>query len=123
MAERIVIKAILPYPKGLTVNNYWKTGRNGIYVNPLVKRYKGIVWQTLINSFRLGERALRMQLKVYPPDRRIRDLDNVLKAVCDALQFAQVYKNDSQIEQLFVVRKEVIKDGKLEVKLTSLHNC
>jgi crossover junction endodeoxyribonuclease RusA len=44
-------------------------------------------------------------IEVYPPTRWGQDLDNIPKAVCDALQASGVLTNDQQIDQLHVYRR------------------
>lgn len=56
-----------------------------------------------------GGARLTVALVAYPPDRRARDLDNILKAALDALQHAQAFDDDSQIDRLIVDRGEVRK--------------
>lgn len=61
---------------------------------------------------------LRVELSVTPPDNRRRDLDNLLKAVLDGLGFAGVYDDDSQIDELLVIRRPVRKgEGGLDVSV------
>jgi len=55
---------------------------------------------------------------VFPPDGRRRDLDNLQKALCDALQHAGVYADDSQIDRLDVQRGPVVPGGKVIVQVT-----
>ncbi len=59
-------------------------------------------------------------MDVYPPDRRRRDLDNVLKALLDSLAHAKVYEDDSQIDVLVVDRKEVCGKGYVVVNVEEL---
>jgi len=47
---------------------------------------------------------LAVEIYVYPPDRRRRDLDNILKNLLDSMQHAGVYKDDQQIDRLLVIR-------------------
>lgn len=47
---------------------------------------------------------LRLLVNFYRQDRRAVDLDNLVKALCDALQDSGVIKNDSQIEWLWAKR-------------------
>jgi crossover junction endodeoxyribonuclease RusA len=48
----------------------------------------------------------RISLEVYahPPDRRRRDIDNILKCLCDGLQHAGVYEDDCQIDEIHISR-------------------
>ena len=70
-----------------------------------------------------GRIALCMD--AYPPDRRKRDLDNLQKSVCDSLQHAGVYEDDSQIDLLLAQRRIVVPGGRLKVKVLDLplRNC
>ena len=70
-----------------------------------------------------GRIALAMD--AFPPDRRIRDLDNLQKGVCDAMEHAGVYENDSQIDLLLTRRREVVPGGKLVANVMPfpLHTC
>lgn len=45
-----------------------------------------------------------------PPDRRKRDLDNLLKSLLDGLEGAGVFKDDAQIDDLQIVRRPSDKD-------------
>lgn len=79
-------------------------------------------------STRVGAQRMRQHLtgrlslcvEAYPPDRRARDLDNLLKAVQDSLQHAGVYVSDSQIDSLQVVRCGIVKGGKIVVAVEEI---
>lgn len=60
---------------------------------------------------------LRVNIQLYPPDRRVIDIDNRLKSLLDAMQNAGLYGNDSQIDELHVMRAEIIKAGKAAVSI------
>jgi crossover junction endodeoxyribonuclease RusA len=60
---------------------------------------------------------LALRLVVQAPDRRARDLDNMVKAVQDALTHAGVWLDDSQIDRLLVERGPVVKGGMVSVTL------
>ena len=61
-----------------------------------------------------------MTVVLYPPDKRTRDIDNVLKPTIDALCQAHIFEDDSQIDVLFVRRAETIKGGKCVVSIEVL---
>lgn len=114
-------KFVLPYPAGLSVNKIWKFSRNKVYLNPLVKKYRDEVYYIVKDSVKFGKMKVELTIDVYPPDRRIRDIDNILKVIFDSLQYARVYDNDSQIKRLTVEFHEtVIKSGKLGIMIQSL---
>lgn len=55
----------------------------------------------------------------YPPDKRRRDLDNILKAILDALQHAGAYADDSQISGITIYRCHVARGhGFIEISIS-----
>ncbi len=58
-----------------------------------------------------------MHVEAYPPDKRCRDLDNILKIILDSLEGAQVFENDNQIDRILLERKETGKPGKVIVSI------
>ena len=57
-------------------------------------------------------------LTVFFPDRKVRDLDNLLKGVLDGLVAAGVMLDDSQIHDLRVVNSgEIVTGGKIVVSV------
>jgi crossover junction endodeoxyribonuclease RusA len=63
---------------------------------------------------------LAIKIAAYPPDRRRRDLDNILKALLDSLTFAHVIEDDSQFDFISIARRDVIKDGAVQITITQL---
>lgn len=60
---------------------------------------------------------LIVDVVVHPPDRRRRDIDNVQKALLDALQHAGAYSDDSQIIRLSIERGRPVDGGKTIVQI------
>ncbi|MDN4134038.1 RusA family crossover junction endodeoxyribonuclease [Pantoea ananatis] len=58
---------------------------------------------------------LKVKINAYPPTRARRDLDNLFKAPLDSLTQAGVIADDSLIDDVRMVRCEVVKGGRLEV--------
>jgi crossover junction endodeoxyribonuclease RusA len=115
-----MIKLPLPYPP--SVNHYWHLGRQGrVFIGKKGRGYRATVVALLklYNVIKL-EGRLEINISLYPPDRRKRDLDNVLKALLDALCHAGVYNDDSQIDVLRISRKDPIKGGEIIVELTEI---
>lgn len=120
----------LPWPP--SVNHYWGNkvitpyGRKP-FVQTFVtargvsyrERVKDAVWARWgsINPipFRLAVVILARM-----PDRRQRDLDNLPKAVLDSLTAARVWEDDSQIDDLRVIRGPVFSGGKLVVTIEEI---
>ena len=58
-----------------------------------------------------------VSIKAYPPDKRVRDLDNILKALLDSLSNVKIFENDFQVNRLSIERFEVKKGGELHVTI------
>jgi crossover junction endodeoxyribonuclease RusA len=63
---------------------------------------------------------LRVAVFLYPPDKRRRDIDNVLKALLDGIGHMGVYQDDSQILRLEVTKMH---SGKGEVVVVIENMC
>lgn len=107
----------LPWPP--SVNHYWGTRGKVRFIGAAGKAFRQatvVAWYaTRAQGF--GNARLKVAVEAYPPDRRKRDLDNVLKAAFDALSHARAYEDDSQIDWLSVERKEVRKESGLLVTI------
>lgn len=58
-----------------------------------------------------------MDVTVFPPDRRRRDIDNVQKALLDALQHGGAFHDDNQIVRLTIERGDPVDGGKTIVSI------
>ncbi len=87
---------VLPYPP--SVNHYYGYGRGRVYIKEEGRKFRESVAARLREeSFPTYHGPIGMALSVFPPDRRKRDLDNVRKALLDALQHGGAYDDDCQI--------------------------
>jgi crossover junction endodeoxyribonuclease RusA len=68
----------------------------------------------------LLNQPLRLDVTLRPPDRRTRDIDNNLKGLLDALTHAQVWTDDSVIEEMAVTKNRPTRGGAVEVIITTL---
>lgn len=95
----------LPWPP--SINHYWRHTKNGHYISNEGKEYRQIVFFHALKHRGTFDKDCRLTISIdaYPPDKRKRDLDNVLKSLLDALQHAGVYQDDSQIDRLSISRK------------------
>lgn len=110
----------LPYPP--SINSYYGRTRSGqVFIKEKGKEYRKYVVE---NFTVLSEKTLldKISLKIhlYPPDKRKRDLDNVLKSLLDSLTHACVYEDDSLIDELTISRKEQFKGGKCIIFIEKL---
>jgi len=120
-AQGSVISYTLPYPP--SVNHYWRSNAKGrVFIAAEGKKYREAVGYAILEAGRreLGTGAVEIAVRVWPPDNRKRDLDNVLKALLDALEASRVYADDSQIDRLVVERRPVLKGGQVTVHLWPL---
>jgi crossover junction endodeoxyribonuclease RusA len=110
----------LPFPP--TGNHAVKHGGGKHYSTQAAKAYR-----VAVNAQVLAQNAasaicepLAVICEVFPPDNRRRDLDNTWKTLADALTHANVWKDDSQIVDLRLVRGEVRPGGMVVVTVTKV---
>lgn len=97
---------ILPYPP--TLNTYYRMYNGKMLISAKGRAYRKEVGKTLMLPSGSGLKwdgkpligDLEVSLFFILPDRRKRDLDNLLKAVFDALQYNGLYKDDSKITKI-----------------------
>lgn len=109
----------LPWPP--SVNTYWRAiGRGRVILSAKGRLYRAISGEALATQGvpvdRLKER-LSVALLAQPPDKRVRDLDNLLKPLLDCLTEHGVIDDDGQIDELQIVRGSQVKGGKVWVRL------
>ncbi|MCQ9124341.1 RusA family crossover junction endodeoxyribonuclease [Rodentibacter caecimuris] len=108
----------LPYPP--SVNHYWKHTRNGIhYVTKQGKAYQSAVG-FLAKNIKKFTGKVSLNVEIYPPDNRKRDIDNIFKALFDSLTYAGVIADDSLINKLIAEKHNPIKSGKIVVTIRGL---
>lgn len=98
-------------------------GRTHISADGVAYRY---AVASVIRRARLNIRTaapLKIRIECHMPDRRRRDLDNLQKAVFDALTKAGFWLDDSQVVDYRVVKMPVVKGGKLELTITELETA
>lgn len=104
---KIIIE--LPFPPSL--NGYYRHVGKMVLISAKGRQYRDSVEQIavmdnvqniVINSL------IKVSLEVYPPDKRKRDIDNILKCLFDSLTKAKVWEDDSQIKKLDVEMLEPI---------------
>jgi crossover junction endodeoxyribonuclease RusA len=108
-----LINLKLSYPP--TVNTYWKPTLRGkfggvsIRLSERGRKYKAQAYLEMAEQHiqRGLQGRVELLIDVYPPDRRKRDLDNVLKPLLDVLEDYGVFDDDEQIDILHVRRRGV----------------
>ena len=103
----------LPWPP--SVNTYLPVSRSGHkYMTERGKEFRAAVCEIVGTVLPMRGR-LRMSIELSPPTRRKFDVDNYAKAICDSLELANVYDDDSQIDELRIVRLPVVRGGAADV--------
>jgi crossover junction endodeoxyribonuclease RusA len=74
---------------------------------------------TLQKMARHFKGPLRVVIEAWRPDKRRRDLDNLLKATLDGLAHAGVYEDDSQIVDLRIYWATEL-GGMLKIKIEEI---
>lgn len=93
-----------------TVNSMYFNAGKGRVKTPEARVFSQAVTLKCKQRHALAGR-LRLEVFLYPaPKRRRFDIDNRVKAIQDALQGANVYEDDSQIDELVVRRMETTRD-------------
>lgn len=98
----------LPYPP--SINHYWRHNRGRTHISAEGKFYRERILARLLADPQAPlhgrlEGRLAVTILVSPPDNRRRDLDNVQKALFDALQHAGLYRDDEQIDDIHIMRR------------------
>ena len=116
-----LLTLLLPWPP--SNNTYYRHVGHRILLSAAGRTYRRLVGEACLLQRPQGQLwpfagRLAVELVCRPPDRRVRDLDNLFKAVGDSLQAAGVYHNDSQIDELRLVRSRPTPGGTLAVTIT-----
>lgn len=116
-----MIEFSAPYPPSL--NTYYRTYQGRIILSVKARAYLKDFGYTLYGASGCKLKSkempftcdLEVVINVFPPDKRRRDLDNLLKCLLDTMQKCDIYKDDSQISKLKIIRNEIIKNGKVDI--------
>lgn len=114
-----MIELILPWPP--TVNSYYVKTKTHVHISPKGKNFRedlnlAIVQQAPDLALG-GDFRIMLEVVLFPPDRRKRDLDNHMKALLDALTKAGVWEDDSQIDQLQIYRGAIVDNGSCHIRI------
>ena len=96
-----------------TVNTYWKPTLKGRYggismrLSERGRKYKDQAYLQMLEQKVAKGLTGRIEVLIdaYPPDRRKRDLDNILKPLGDVMQEYGVFLDDEQIDILIIRRR------------------
>ena len=109
----------VPWPP--SVHRYWRHGRGRVYLAPAGRQFIELVRNAMPLFHEPWETEdIKLVVLAHPPDRRRRDLDNILKALLDALEKGSVFRDDSQVKHISAKMLEPIKGGLVHIKVGPL---
>lgn len=110
----------IPFPP--SVNRLYRTFRGRVLLSK-----DGREWYarnlTLVQKQRAGavfSGRLSVSLEIYPPDKRRRDVDNLLKVTFDVLTKAEVWVDDSLVDELYLKRFQVDYRPRIDVTIKEM---
>jgi crossover junction endodeoxyribonuclease RusA len=114
-----MIEITLPFPP--SVNTYWRNFDGRMIISARGREYRETVGDQIVlqNQIKHFKGLLRVVIEAWRPDKRRRDLDNLLKATLDGLAHAGVYEDDSQIMDLRIYWAPDI-GGMLKIKIEEI---
>ena len=108
------------------MNTYWRHPSRGKLAGRSLISEKGRAYRrevgllTVVHKFpRFEGVRLAVTIKASAPDKRLRDLDNIPKALLDALVHAGVLEDDSMIDELHIIRLPPRAPGVVFLTITS----
>jgi crossover junction endodeoxyribonuclease RusA len=124
------LKVTLPWPPSINsmyaqgiIGGKHKKARASMFLSQAGKDYR-IEALVAINNQRVPKNSLRGRLAVtalaYPPDERVRDLDNLWKSALDVLKHNQVITDDGHIDDLHVKRAHQVKGGAFIITVSEI---
>jgi crossover junction endodeoxyribonuclease RusA len=114
----------LPWPP--SVNRYWRHPNKGPLAGRHLISVEGRIYRSQIIALAINLKIQRytgrlaVHIEAFPPDKRARDLDNLLKSTLDAMVHASIIEGDEFIDDLHIVRAAVSKPGHLIVTINQV---
>lgn len=111
-----MIELELPFPP--SVNHYYRRVGPRTLISREGRRFREKVCALLAASgIRPLTGPLHVEIEIYPPDRRRRDVDNFQKGLLDALERGGAFRDDSQIVELNIKKRGCVRPGRAVVRI------
>lgn len=123
------MKLILPFPP--SVNTYWRAPNKGPLkgrhlISADGRKYQSAACAAIIEQLRRlpkpSTEPAAVEILLFPPDARRRDIDNYNKALFDALTHAGVWEDDSQVKRMLVAWGPIVKGGSVEITIVKFQS-
>lgn len=113
------LQLTLPWPP--TVNTYYRNVQGKTLISAAGRAYRAAVADQVLIQRGAKQYAGRLSVAIvaHVPDRRRRDLDNLLKSTLDSLTHAGVFLDDEQIDRLSIERGPI--GGMVKVTIAEVH--
>jgi crossover junction endodeoxyribonuclease RusA len=111
------VDLVLPWPPSM--NTYWRNLNGRTIISAKGREYRLQVIKAVAaqKADKHLNRPLRVTIAAYRPDKRRRDLDNLLKALLDSMTHAGVMEDDSLIIDLRIYWATSAKKGFVWVEI------
>ena len=117
-----VMQMELPWPP--SINHYWRRNpMGGHYISKEGKIYLEYVAALLrMRRVRPIDGPISFKVKLHPPNKQRRDLDNCLKVLIDAISKGGALGDDFQIKHIDAAMLHVVPDGKAIVEMSAMED-
>ena len=115
-----MIELVLPFPP--SVNTYWRHPSTGKLAGRHLISEKGRAYREAVRAHVAEGKSrqihcpVAVDIEAFMPDRRRRDLDNLLKSLLDSLTHAGVWQDDDQVHDLRIRRAATL-GGMVKVRI------
>ena len=114
-----MITLTLPYPP--SVNNLYATVNGRKVLSKKGREYHEAVCVSVSKQLPVGsgfgKARISYRISAFPPDKRRRDLSNLIKVLEDALTYAGIWADDSQVDDLRVIRGAPASGGSVFIEI------
>ena len=119
-----MMKLVLPFPP--SVNTYWRAPNKGLLagrhlISAAGRKYQSAACAAIIEQLRRLPKPTTapaaVEILLFPPDARRRDIDNYNKALFDALTHAGIWEDDSQVKRMLVEWGPKVPGGRVEISI------